>query len=167
MLRSGVFYCRRLTPLASFLDILAPSRVPDTQGIGRRTGPADLESCIRFDIQTLLNARRPPEAFTAGFAELPASMINFGLRDYAFAEMECEERVLVAKHIEDVLAAHEPRLISVKVDPKEVNESDPNRRMMIVSFSIAARIRGPAGEASSGFDHGNSVTLFHQPKRRY
>lgn len=147
--------------MASFLDILAPSRVPDTQGIGRRTGPADLESCIRFDIQTLLNARRPPEEFTAGFAELPASMINFGLRDYAFAEMESEERVLVAKHIEDVLSNYEPRLISVKVDPKDVNESDPNRRMTIVSFLIAARIRGPAGESSSGFENTFEWTTGH------
>lgn len=129
--------------MPSFLDILAPSRVPDTQGIGRRDGPADLEASIGHDLQTLLNARRPPDEFTEGLVELTRSILNFGLRDYAFAEMETrEQRDLVARHIEEVLAAFEPRLTDVRVEPL-----DPEAQRMTVKFRIQAHIRGTNGEA--------------------
>jgi len=143
--------------MPSYMDILAPSRVPDTEGIGRRSGPASLESCIRHDIQSLLNARRAPDAFTAGFAELPTSILNYGLRDYAFAEMETrEQRELVARHIEAVLSVFEPRLSAVHVESQ-----DPEVMRTVVNFRIAARVRGPSGESESGFQNTFEWTTGH------
>ena len=143
--------------MPSFLDILAPSRVPDTQGVGRRSGPADIESCIRFDMESLLNARRAPDAYTEGFVELPRSITNYGLRDYAFAEMESrEQRELVARHIEDVLAIHEPRLTAVHVESQ-----DPEPLQTVVTFKITARLRGPGGESVSGFQNAFEWTTGH------
>ena len=143
--------------MPSFLDILAPSRVPDTEGIGRRSGPADIESCIRFDMESLLNARRAPDAYTEGFVELPRSITNYGLRDYAFAEMESrEQRELVARHIEDVLAIHEPRLTAVHVESQ-----DPEPLQTVVNFKITARLRGPGGESVSGFQNTFEWTTGH------
>jgi type VI secretion system lysozyme-like protein len=124
--------------MPSFLDILAPSRVPDTHGVSRRDGPADIESCIQHDLQTLLNARRPPDEFTAGFTELVSSILTYGLKDFAFTEMESrEKRELVARHIESVIAAFEPRLVDVRVEAL-----DPEQMETKVRFHITASIRG-------------------------
>ena len=143
--------------MASFLDILAPSRVPDVEGIGRRSGPADLESSIRFDLQSLLNTRRPPDSYTVGFPELPTSILNYGLRDFAFAKLEERaERDAVAHHIESVIAVFEPRLTAVRVIAL-----DPEPMKTIVNFRISARIRGPNGEAEAAFDNVFEWTTGH------
>ena len=143
--------------MASFLDILAPSRVPDTSGVGRRSGPADLESSIRHDIQSLLNVRRPPDSIAEGFVELPRSILMFGLRDYAFAEMENrEQRERVARHIEEVLSAFEPRLAGIRVESQ-----DPERMETVVKFRIFASIRGPGGDLQSDFHNTFEWTTGH------
>jgi len=143
--------------MASILDILAPSRVPDTAGIERRRGPAGIEASVRHDLQVLLNARRPPDEFTDGFSELPRSILNFGLHDYAFSEMESrEKRDVVARHIETVLAALEPRLIAIRVESQ-----DPNDMETVVRFRIFARLRGPNGDADSDFQNSFEWTTGH------
>lgn len=140
--------------MASFIDILAPSRV---EGSDRRSGPAELELCVRHDLQALLNARRPPDSFTDGFLELPRSVINFGIRDYAFSVMEDRaQRESVARHIEAIVAAFEPRLTNIRVESQ-----DPSQMETVVHFRIFARLRGPHGEAESDFENSFEWTTGH------
>lgn len=141
--------------MASILDVLAPSRVPDTQGV-RRRGPADLEASIRHDIQLLLNTRRPPSELTEGFVHLPASILNYGLTDYAFSKMEAEQRREAARHIEEVLTKFEPRLTAIRVESLE-----PEEGRTLVRFNIFARIRGPNGESESDFRNAFEWTTGH------
>ena len=141
--------------MASIMDVLAPSRVPDTEGV-RRRGPADLEASIRHDIQLLLNTRRPPSELTDGFTHLPGSILNYGLRDFAFSKMESEQRQEAARHIEEILTRFEPRLTAIRVEPLE---PEPGRTL--VRFNIFARIRGPNGEMESDFRNSFEWTTGH------
>lgn len=141
--------------MASFLDVLASSRVPDTHGV-RRNGPADLEASIRHDIQLLLNTRRPPAELTDGFSHLPVSILNYGLMDFAFSKMESEQRAQVARHIEEVLTRFEPRLTAVRVEAL-----DPEPMQTIVRFHISARVRGPNGDSESDFHNSFEWTTGH------
>jgi type VI secretion system lysozyme-like protein len=141
--------------MASYIDILAPSRIPDQDG--RRSGPADLETCIRFDINSLLNARRPPDSLTDGFGELPLSIMAYGLRDFAFAEMKHrEEREILARHLESVISVFEPRLINVHVE-----SVDPEPMETHVNFHIAATVRGTSGDSIAGFENNFEWTTGH------
>ena len=129
--------------MASFLDILVPSRVPDTRGTGRRAGPPDLETCIRYDIHVLLNARRPPDEFTDGFVHLPTSVINYGLKDYAFSDMkDREQRNEAARHIAEVIARFESRLTDIRVEVADPSDMDTK-----LHFRIFARLHGSRGES--------------------
>jgi len=154
--------------MASFIDILAPNRVPDTRGIERRRGPADLESCVWFDLRTLLNTRRPPDSFTAGYPELPTSILNFGLRDFMFADMvTTEDRERLAREITAVINEFEPRLTDVRVTATERREpdagkgDDPRSRHTIVHYHIAARLVGPDGEYEAAFENVFEWTTGH------
>jgi type VI secretion system lysozyme-like protein len=144
--------------MPSFLDILVPSRVPDTGGV-RRSGPADVESSIRHDIQVLLNARRPSNEFWRNACEtesgateddldrvhqeLRSSVFNFGVNDFAFADMkDREQRAEAARHIAAVIVRFEPRLTDVRVEAEDPEEMETRLR-----FRIFARLRGTNGES--------------------
>ena len=49
----------------------------------------------------------------------------------------------------------------MKVEPKEPDEKDPDRRQTLVDFIIAATIRGPGGDSESAFQNTFEWTTGH------
>ena len=143
--------------MPSFLDVLAPSRVPDPGGFGRR-GAADLEAAVRYDLQTLLNAHRPPASLIEGYEELTHSVFNFGLRDYTQVEMMNQQhRDAFARHIGEVIGRFEPRLTDIVItarSPEDVELSSRGRAgKTSLYFHIAARLLGPDGDSEAQFEN--------------
>ena len=109
--------------MPSVLDRLIDAEsagTPARQGYGL----AQMEDAVRRDLEDLLNTRRPPEGLFDGLAEVPASVANYGLRDLArFDNITDAQREVVARHIADVIAAFEPRLVDVQVSVRSPDEA--------------------------------------------
>jgi type VI secretion system protein ImpF len=133
---------------------------PDRPGYNLR----QMENAVRRDLEDLLNTRRPPEIvrgpdgrpepFFGGLTEVPTSIANFGLRDLAFFDtLTPELRAEFARHIEQVITVHEPRLRDVRVtvrDPAQVAETLKNEfKRTAMYFHIEARLNlDPAPEVT-------------------
>jgi type VI secretion system protein ImpF len=117
------------------------SGTPDRPGYTLR----QMENAIRRDLEDLLNTRRPPEHFSEGLDEVPASVANFGLRDLAFFDtLTPERRADFAAHIKQVVTDFEPRLREVRVtvrDPAEAAEDLKGEfKRTAMYFHIEARL---------------------------
>ena len=164
--------------MASFLDVLAPGRVPDPRGANNlRPGPAPLPACICEDIEILLNTRclvprRPnaPEhekAWATRYPELAASGFCFGIYDHDVRDewTDGEWRAL-ADEIKAVVVLFEPRLTDVNVEPRsptkeeKANEEKGTVRRHI-TFDITARL------AAGGPGRAEFVGVFKRGSGRY
>lgn len=76
-----------------------------------------LRAAVRRDLEALLNARRRRRPLPPLLAELPSSLVNYGIPDpvsgtYAVPEL----RAALTREIEATIRRFEPRLASVSVD---------------------------------------------------
>jgi type VI secretion system protein ImpF len=158
-------------PSSDPFQTLQPSvldRLVDAESAGSPDRPGytlrQMEDVVRRDLEDLLNTRRPPEEtvgpngvpepFFGGLEEVPTSVANFGLRDLAyFNTLTPELREEFARHIERVIALHEPRLRDIRVtvrDPQEVAETKKHDyKKTALYFHIEARLNlDPAPEVA-------------------
>ena len=123
-------------------------RLTDAESAGSVARPGyglgQMEDAVRRDLEDLLNTRRPPDALFEGLVEVPTSIANFGLRDLArFDTVTAAQREAFARHIADVIAAFEPRLIDVQVgvrDPGAARPAAGGPALAALYFRITARL---------------------------
>ena len=88
------------------------------QPVTRAQSVRQLKASLRRDLEWLLNTRRTPEAVGGNFQELERSLFNYGLQDLTTLNWEStHDRMYLARMIETVLGAFEPRLRRIKVSP--------------------------------------------------
>lgn len=108
---------------------------------------AELESCVKRDLENLLNTRRRCESWPAELRELDDSLLNYGLPDFLAMNLAFDEgRQVFRRMIEHAVKTNEPRLFDVKVII--LDNSEPLQRSM--RFRIEAKLRAePAPEVVS------------------
>ncbi|MEZ5666429.1 MAG: type VI secretion system baseplate subunit TssE [Alphaproteobacteria bacterium] len=92
-----------------------------------------LRQAVGRDLELLLNTRQRCLPLPDGMSELPRSVVNYGIPDFAGANLarEAESRQL-RRDVEEAIRRFEPRLRDVKVELLEPGESlDRSLRLRI------------------------------------
>lgn len=98
---------------------------------------AQLRRSIRRDLEWLLNARsKLTSDRLGGYAELPSSVLNFGLEDLCGRSMQTVEVQRLEQMICGAILAFEPRLMPQSVEVT-VGQADPARTN--VAFDVEIR----------------------------
>lgn len=92
-----------------------------------------LKNSVRRDLEALLNARRRWRSVPLDYAELPTSLIGYGISDFASGAFNsAEQRDRLRSEIEDAIRRFEPRLTGVRVSLVEKsNNLDSTLRLQI------------------------------------
>jgi type VI secretion system protein ImpF len=91
-----------------------------------------LKAALRRDLEWLLNTRRNPEPLPEHFEELRHSLYWYGLPDItSLSRDSAEQRVWLARQIEETITAFEPRLASVRVSIRETEGERRELRFVI------------------------------------
>lgn len=142
--------------MPSLLDRLID---PDSAGTAwlRGYGLAQVLDAVRRDIEDLLNTRQSQGDFPEGYAEVPRSIVAYGMPDLstinAASAEQCSE---VGRLMEALIAQFEPRLKDVRARLVGTT-SDKDRRLQ---FHIDARLCvDPSPEVS--FDTVVELTTGH------
>lgn len=76
-----------------------------------------LRQSVGRDLELLLNTRQRCLALPDGLDELPQSLMNYGLPDFAGANVTTDEqRTILKREVEETIRRFEPRLKNVQVD---------------------------------------------------
>lgn len=93
-------------------------------GVGMDTPPTraqsvrQMKASLRRDLVWLLNTRRRPDAVGSEFRELERSVFNYGLPDVtSLSWSSAQDRVRLARMLEETLRTFEPRIDRPKVTP--------------------------------------------------
>ncbi len=125
-------------------------------GVPARSGSAvvrmtaeELKEAVARDLEALLNTRLViPEGVLAGFPEAGASIVTYGLADFADRSLSSPvDRAFICASIESAIARHEPRLRKVRA-LLEVREQAVNR----LAFSISALLVASSTQEPVQFD---------------
>ena len=91
-----------------------------------------LKAALRRDLEWLLNSRRNPEPLPEQFEELRHSLYWYGLPDItSLSRDSAEQRVWLARQIEETISMFEPRLASVRVSIRETEGERRELRFVI------------------------------------
>jgi type VI secretion system protein ImpF len=91
-----------------------------------------LKAALRRDLEWLLNTRRNFEALPEQFEELRHSVYWYGLPDItSMSRDSAEQRIWLARQIEETISAFEPRLAGVRVSIREM-EGEVRRELRFV-----------------------------------
>lgn len=92
-----------------------------------------LREAVGRDLELLLNTRQRCLALPEGLEELPRSLMNYGVPDFAGANITTDEQKAgLRKEVELTIARFEPRLKNVRVDVLEQGTSlDRSLRLRI------------------------------------
>ncbi len=92
-----------------------------------------LRNSVRRDLEALLNARRRWRSISPDYAELPTSLIGYGISDFASGAFNsAEQRDRLRAEIENAIRQFEPRLTGVRVSLVERNNNlDSTLRLQI------------------------------------
>lgn len=86
-----------------------------------------LRNSVRRDLENLLNTRVQWHTWPDNYAELPQSLLNYGLPDFSVMVVDSEEgREQLCKVVEDTIRRFEPRFVDVDVSVPE-QELDTER----------------------------------------
>ncbi len=108
----------------------------------------ELKDSVRRDLEWLLNSRRCPLEPPASAKELWRSVYCYGLPDITGVGMSSsEDRNRLARMVETVVAAYEPRLTSVTVSMSPVDENNH-----LLRFQIEGLLRTEPAPARVFFD---------------
>lgn len=78
--------------------------------------PIRLTEAIRRDLESLLNTRLTATDLRSEFAEVTASVLNYGIPDLSsFDHLTIEQNDKLLQSIEEQIAAFEPRLTDIQV----------------------------------------------------
>jgi type VI secretion system protein ImpF len=132
----------------SVLDRLTDADSAGTAG-RRGYGVRQMEEAVRRDLEDLLNTRRPPDRdadgqpYFGGLEEVPRSIANYGLRDLARPDaLNDALRAELARHIEEVITAFEPRLRDVRVRVRNTDEVKQARKNDFKQTALYFHIEG-------------------------
>jgi type VI secretion system protein ImpF len=131
--------------LGSLLD-----RLLDDSADDRGQSLRALHAAVRRDLEALLNARRPWASIPDAFAPLRASILGYGLPDYAAGAFNAPEaREALCREIAQTIRRFEPRLGDVSVDLVDRNRDsmDP-----ILRVRIAATLRAEGLDEPVSFE---------------
>ena len=102
--------------LPGLLDrLMGAAAAAPAAAAGGRPGLELLMECVARDLEALLNTRAGclPHTF-ADFPEVRASILNYGLLDFAaFSLSSSEDRAAICASLKDAIERHEPRLRQV------------------------------------------------------
>ncbi|MGF1625420.1 MAG: type VI secretion system baseplate subunit TssE [Alphaproteobacteria bacterium] len=92
-----------------------------------------LRQAVGRDLELLLNTRQRCLALPPGLEELPQSLMNFGVPDFAGANIATDEqKAALRSEVEATIRRFEPRLKNVRVDLMEATQSlDRSLRLRI------------------------------------
>lgn len=154
---------RRVVP--GLLDRLLDDEPETTTEAPWREGQVvrELKRSLRRDLEDLLNARRPLADLPEGLAELPASLVNYGLPDLQSLEIrETHDIQRLCRLIEDCIRRFEPRLRNVTVralvEPGQERPIDRRLRFAIEALLVADPLR-EAIQIRSAVDAGTNAIL--------
>jgi type VI secretion system protein ImpF len=86
------------------------------------------KAAVQRDLSWILNARRIPERPPEELVELPLSLYDYGIPDItSFSRDAAESKARLLHHVEEALAAFEPRIADVHINIVEV-EGEQHRR---------------------------------------
>jgi type VI secretion system protein ImpF len=92
-----------------------------------------LKAAVRRDLEWLLNTRRVIEPAPEGATELAASLFYFGLPDISSMSADSPDvTAQLRRHLEEVIAAFEPRLTDVRVTLAEEDESGARELRFVI-----------------------------------
>ena len=107
------------------------------RGMDLRIGVDELKTVVKRDIEWLLNTRQTFDSDDEKFAEIPSSVIAYGIPDFTqFSGASSGDRESVRKAVEYALKLFEPRLLrqSIKVEFVESDE--------IIGSNLSLKIQG-------------------------
>jgi len=108
----------------------------------------ELKDSVRRDLEWLLNSRRCPVEPPASAKELRRSVYFYGLPDTTGMSIASgEDRNRLARMLEGVVSAYEPRLLNVTVSMKPVTADSH-----VLRFQIEALLRSEPAPARVFFD---------------
>ncbi len=123
----------------------------------------ELRRSLKRDLEDLLNARRPLDRLPDELAELPASLVNYGLPDLQSLEVrESHDVQRLCRLIEECIRRFEPRLRNVVVSPLlgrgQDRPLDRTLRFAIDAILVAEPFREPV-RLRSAVDAGSGAIL--------
>ena len=93
----------------------------------------ELKTALRRDLEWLLNTRQPLDAPPEGATELPNSVYNFGLPDITSMSLSSlDDREKLARTMEQILGAFEPRLADARVKFVDGGESKSHMLRFVI-----------------------------------
>jgi type VI secretion system protein ImpF len=109
----------------------------------------ELHAAVRRDLEALLNARRPWASLPDRFAALRASILGYGLPDFAAGAFNAAaQRELLCKEIAATIRRFEPRLTQVVVRLRD----RPDQMEPVLRIRIEALLAAEGADEPVGFD---------------
>jgi len=117
------------------LDRLMDDAPDNLRDVPLSLGDAEnaLKNSVRRDLEALLNSRRRWRSLPSRYAELPNSLLKYGISDFASGAFnDAEQRDRLRYEIEQAIRQFEPRLTGVRVTLVERNDNlDATLRLQI------------------------------------
>jgi type VI secretion system protein ImpF len=116
---------------------LAPGLLDRLMGAGRLS-VEQFKDCVARDLEALLNTRAGPPGRFDAFPEARASILNYGLVDFAgLCLSSSEDRAAICASLKDAIERHEPRLKNVSA-VLEREEGSVNRLHFVINATLQA-----------------------------
>jgi type VI secretion system protein ImpF len=126
---------------------------------GGRQALEQLKDSVARDLEALLNTRAAlPSALLAAYPEARASVLNYGLVDFAaFCLSSSEDRAAICASLKEAIERHEPRLKNVSAT-LAATAGSVNRLHFVINATLIA---------GSGVDAVNFNAVLHPSSLHY
>jgi type VI secretion system protein ImpF len=126
---------QRFTP--SLFERLFDEQSSGTDHLLRGLSIDQMKASVARDLEALLNSRVGVMAeMTSGFPHARASVLTFGLRDFAGMSFESPaDQRSICEAISQTVERHEPRLRNVSVEL-----TNPDKHLQLLNFSVKAML---------------------------
>ena len=125
--------------LLSVLDrLLIDTELTSIRDVDRYTVD-HLRAAVGRDLELLLNSRQRCLSLPKGLDELPKSLVNYGVPDFAGANLGSESAMHTLRaEVEEAIRRFEPRLRNVKVELMDPGESLDRALRLRIDASVEA-----------------------------
>lgn len=130
---------------------------------GRFLTPEQLKDSVARDLEALLNTRSAmPQHVLQAYPECAASVLNFGLADFAgLSHSSGEDRQRICASVRQAVERHEPRLCNVRVSLAE-RSGAVNR----IDLVITGRLRAHGADQAVSFSAALQPSSLHYSIKR-
>lgn len=130
---------------------------------GRFLTQEQLKESVARDLEVLLNTRTGlPQQLLHAYPECAASILNFGLADFAgLSHSSSEDRQRICSSIRQALERHEPRLCNVQVTLEE-----RSGRVNRIDIVIVGMLRMQGGNEAVSFSAALQPSSLHYSIKR-